>query len=452
MTDSVQIVDAKPPTRRQPDQASCADEPRNWWLAVPNEILLFIFEELSTIEGIWSLACASQRHWHTFNHNAVRILEAVIPIHTHEFIQNAMHATFNIKACHPKRYRYRQLRHLDYLHKAHERRGLMRAVTPEFTRRFLTLARKIHALAHLILDNCNWDVFNVCEKFRPVGFDKGRAHLSNYIDSDFHKGEEARTIMALWLCELHNSLYVAARTDNPPWVRTTLRGVPPENRSLPRFFRGNWSGPILTVWHGIHLMKSPKEPPGRARWPNELWPVIMDIPPLPRGSLEFGLRCRTEWPNFAAPDWANDHDTHMTILRLMWQAPLALQFFSGLRSVGPEGSDIFRLPFAYFIRFGVFNWDVKKLVKLSLLPNDEQISRDELFEYWKSLLPDSVVSAAVEAQKEDKRRYWDQIRLLRAQDRPEPQVEDDFVYRDYDASEARTGSDESDESTTAEEE
>ncbi|OAA71289.1 F-box domain, Skp2-like protein [Cordyceps fumosorosea ARSEF 2679] len=400
---------------------------RNNWLLMPSEIILHVFEELITVEDMWAMACTCRRFWAVFRTHGPLILEMVLEDDTHPWVRNVMHATFNVLAYDSAHWTYEQLRHLD----SHvPREPLSGLASPELVRRFVTRARQIHAMAHVILERCMAELWTLEDRLRPGDPLDECPELAWYLDREANPVEETRAVMGLWLCELHFVLTDAARDPRQAWVARMFQSAPLANRGVFSFFRRTWLGTLLTLWHG---MMSARHAPGELDRMLLLngdapLPARMCVLRLPRGSLDKGFRCEAELPNYSTWD-VRAMFAMSEMSRAMRARPLMNLFFESLRAVAPRRDDpLHALPLQAYIKFGVFHWDHDKLDSISLLP-DGEVSREELFKYWRSFLRPELIVAYAARQAAAKATYWANVELMVARGEPVPEPQDDAVYR-----------------------
>ncbi|ATY63080.1 F-box Skp2 [Cordyceps militaris] len=422
---------------------------RNYWPILPSEIIMSVFEELTTVEDLWCMACSSRRLWHLFHLHGPQILEMVLLDDTHPWVCNVIHATFNLQALDSCEWTYTELRHLDSYG---PREPLSPTAHPHMIRRFVTKARKIHALAHIILGNCMHHLWTLEDKLRPYDADEECPEIYWYLDREANPGEETRAVMALWMFELHFTLILACRNPHLAWVRTMFQTMPPASTDLFHFFRKTWFGPLLTMWHGLLQLKYPADFLDKQLVTDASLPRAVPLPRLPRGGLVAAHRCATELPNYS-PHNRHSMFERMQMGRVMRQQPLVSRFFGSLRAVSPEQEDddggLFQLPYRPFVKYGFFHWDHEKMQSISLLPCGE-LDRAALFRYWRGLLPDHIVAAYAKQQEGAKARHWEHMARLVAAGQPIPEPQDAALFQNILAEDPET--EEEDEEMGGEEE
>ncbi|KAJ3487857.1 hypothetical protein NLG97_g6316 [Lecanicillium saksenae] len=438
MATPVQVYDSELVTEfREP----APDSTRNNWQSLPVELHLLIFEQLKSVEEVWSLACTSRRLWLAFLACGAQIIEEVLQVHTHPWIRRVMHLRFNLEADGKTSYRYKVLRHIDaHIDSSAPFERLTRNASQGLILRFVTQIRKIHAAAHVILDHCNDNLWSIADKLRPAAFEEEYPDLEDHIEYSYHEGDETRAIMALWMCELHSAIMVAASRNDPPWVKTMVDALPRESRSVFNFFRRTWWGPIQTIFYGARAIMASR---GIQDQRYAIYSSLVSLlPSLPRGSLELSFHC--ERPLLDYSNTGHREQRKFWVTRQMCQKPLKSRFFSSIRAIGPEGDEVHRLLGQCYVQYGVFHWDNRRLMDMSLLPAEFN-DRQDLFQYWKSLLPDSEIAALVDAQKDAKRGYWQQIRERRAQGIADPEPNDEEYFEYFDSDDDRTQAGDEDE-------
>lgn len=338
----------------------------DYWPVLPSELVLHIFESLSTVEQLWSLACSSSRLWRVFRANSTRILQRVLEDDTHPWLLNIIHATFNLHARDIRLRRYEEFRHLDFSLKAPE--PLSKTAPTEFVIRFVTKTRRFHAMAHVILENCMKSLWGIGDKLHPACPDGDGMELTSCIDRQASPSEETRAVMGLWLGELYYSLTDAYSDNEQPWVKMMIDSLPAENKPLLGFFRKTWSGPLLTIKHGAQLMRL-KGDAVQNRFPPTWGNVMLCIRSgkLPRGGLAGGLYCRTALPQYPFQTLAGPSNV-TEMCKSMRQRPLTRQYFHSIRTIAPQDDEIHHLPYLPFIRFGFFHWDHNLMERLGLFP------------------------------------------------------------------------------------
>ncbi|KAJ4151544.1 hypothetical protein LMH87_012236 [Akanthomyces muscarius] len=400
----------------------------DYWPVLPSELVLHIFQSLSTVEQLWSLACSSSRLWKVFRANSTRILQRVLEDDTHPWLLNVIHATFNLHARDIRLRRYEEFRHLDFSLEAPE--SLSKTAPPEFVIRFVTKTRRFHAMAHVILENCMKDIWSIGDKLHPACPDGDGMELTLCIDRQASPSEETRAVMGLWLAELYYSLTDAYSDNEQPWVKMMIDSLPAENKPLLGFFRKTWAGPLLTITHGAQLMRL-KGDAVQNRFPPTWGNVRLCIRSgkLPRGGLAGGLYCRTA-PSQYSPQTLAGPSNMTEMCKAMRQRPLTRQYFHSIRTIAPQDDEIHHLPYRPFIRFGFFHWDHNLMERLGLFPSG-QASRHDLFRYWKSFLSTVEVAELAREQAVSKNNYWQQVAELRARNPAaligEPHDDADYV-------------------------
>ncbi|OAA80109.1 hypothetical protein LEL_03595 [Akanthomyces lecanii RCEF 1005] len=335
----------------------------DYWPVLPSELVLHIFQSLSTVEQLWSLACSSSRLWKVFRANSTRILQRVLEDDTHPWLLNVIHATFNLHARDIRLRRYEEFRHLDFSLEAPE--PLSKTAPPEFVIRFVTKTRRFHAMAHVILENCMKNLWSIGDKLHPACPDGDGMELTLCIDRQASPSEETRAVMGLWLAELYYSLTDAYSDNEQPWK--------------------DLGCPLLTITHGAQLMRL-KGDAVQNRFPPTWGNVRLCIRSgkLPKGGLAGGLYYRTALPQYSPQTLAGP--SNMTeMCKAMRQRLLTRQYFHSIRTIAPQDDEIHHLPYRPFIRFGFFHWDHNLMERLGLFPSG-QASRHDLFRYWKSFL------------------------------------------------------------------
>lgn len=394
--------------------------------SLPPEAVACIFEKLTTVECLWSLACSSSLGWTAFHLYGPRILDSVLQYDTHPWINKAIRLDFNIRAGKAQPMRYVDLRRIESDYRDNTR--MTTQVEPEFARRFVTKVRKTHAMAHVILANCMKNLWGLEGKL-PRDEDED---LSEAIDRNHNVEDEVRMVLGLWLCELHMALYIAARDDSLPWVKAMFTSMPKRNIPLINFFRRTWRGTFLTIWHGFTILHVPGDE--KARPMNRLVqpPPFMETPRLPSGSLDMTRWCPTDdFFDFRYVAGTEDGwKCYHIISQALRRTPLAMFFLTGMRAVGPRTDELFKLPEIEYIRFGLLHWDHDKLSELKLLPEPgNPYTRYELFDYWKSLLTQDTIEVHRDNQAQYKANYWARVDAIRGvgADQEDP---DDFNLYD----------------------
>ncbi|KAJ6784221.1 hypothetical protein PWT90_01799 [Aphanocladium album] len=418
------------PNETFPDNSTTS---RYIWRPVPAEIELSIFERLTSLEEVWSLACTSQRFWRLFHTHGPRIIEAVLS-NAQPYIRRIMHVIFNLRAGDRTPYTYEELQITD------DYAPLRRDASEKVIREFVSLARKIHALAHVILDDCIDSFRGLADKLRPAAFDRDHPQLEHYLTKTWNTAEELRVIMGLWMCELHWMINYSAKHNMLPWTKALLDDLPPESRSVFDFFGQTWWGALVTIWTGLMAMKAPRDIRHRLYHSGEL-PQTFGLPRAPKGSFALGLRC-----DIQLPDYSNDNcqfrEKYMLDVR-MRQNPLMMNLFGGLRGIAPEEDELHYLPHEHYVRFGLLIWGNERLKAVGLLPVN-YFDMERPFQCLRSLLADPVIAAIAGSQEQEKRLYWIEKRENRAQGiaDSEPDDNSDF-YESY-------GSESSSEATDSE--
>ncbi|KAJ2979812.1 hypothetical protein NQ176_g3020 [Zarea fungicola] len=367
------------------------------------ELILCIFSSLTSAEELWSLLSASRHCWDTFNACPVHSLDLILKNGTvHPCMHSVINFVFNLQAGGMLPPSYHHLRHIDSAKRYEE---LNRNVSPAFVRRFVTIMRKIHALAHIILDNCMTNLWMLKDKLRPRELEHGERDLAHYLDIYHNLGEETRVVLGLRLYELHASMLGANNQTGPPWGHAMLGQIDQRFRPVSCFFRATWMSTLWTIQHGLDIMNLPED---ERSGPYDLYlPLTIALPPVPKGGMEFGLQCTTERQNYA-DESGLEHRRAMA--QELHRRPLVSRFLTSARAVAPVHMALHRLPITEYLKTGLLIWDHEKVYDLGLLPWSGT-TREELFRYWRNLLPDKVVLQHADTQAQEKVRFWFRSRL-----------------------------------------
>lgn len=215
------------------------------WLSLPLEIKLRILEELTTVDELRALDCSSKGQCNVFKCYGVQILENNLEDDAGPWIRNVIYATFNLLAQDSRDWSYTELRHIDSFA---PRQHLSREATPEFVRKFVSLARKIHVIAQVMLKNPQGNLVSLWEKLAVNNFNPECPETNACTLS-----EETRAIMGLWLCQLYDVVRKAYGEDDLRLVRRTRKWIPSD---LPvyKFFRRRWCDTLVAVAVELSVM------------------------------------------------------------------------------------------------------------------------------------------------------------------------------------------------------
>lgn len=405
------------------------------WSRLPTDVILTIYLNLDKVDELWAMMCTCSPFWNVFFLFPHRIFNEVLTVDTHRLIRGVINVVFNLRAHDCGQLTYKKLRHIDQYSNFQllSTKGSSWDII-----RFISMARRNHALSHVILSNCMKNLWSVKDKiqFREPGATEHRADIESYVGTRANLSEESNAILCMWLIELHETLYDVAK--DLPWVSKLLASVPPRMRHITDFFRRRWQGTMLTVWYGMQTMNfsSQEEICKHFRGTFEV-PARFRLEKAPKGWLQKAFHCDLVRPGYSYDHYDNVHDFQYLWKRMRY-LPTAWDYLVDQEALGFNDADLYRLPMFEYIPMGLLHWDTEKLIKLGLeedIHYEREKTIDGMFQHWKSLLSPEVIAYHAEQQSERKDQFERHLDALYAVEQFAPNAaklvaQDDWVMTD----------------------
>lgn len=370
-------------------------------LELPSELLFQIYLRLDNLDAVWALMCTSQRLWTAFHLHPVLVVEAVITNGLPCQVVSVIKTVWNFRSSHPKAMTLGEMRYID---EDLGNESLNPNVSAEFVRSFIALSRKVHGIAHVVLDDCLVNLRAIHRKLCPFPTLFPEIPQNEYpprVDPrpflcppDW--GEEMRLIQGLWMCDFHNLLMQALQKDDPAWVSIELGELESAAELILEFFFGNgWSGTFWTISHGLAIMEFPPEQRAAPYCEATMLPDTIDLTvPLRAGGLEMAARCGME--TFTVHPLKKERRLYDHLLGDMNPETDGYQFLiADNTAIAPMASDIHRLPVCEYAHLGLMHWSSDRMRGLGFIyKNDPRIFRiwqTRVYDYWLSILPDGLV-------------------------------------------------------------
>ncbi|KAM3479220.1 hypothetical protein MY5147_001835 [Beauveria neobassiana] len=384
-------------------------------LELPNDILFRIYLHVGSLDTAWALMCTSRKLRAAFHVDPVKVVDTILTNSMPDPLLGLVQAVWDLQS--GARSRRMTLRLMRYIDQAHctSSFNTHAAVSAEFVRGFISLARKIHAMAHCILEHCLTNLNNIQEKLCPFptlypeierlcSWKSGRwrrVESAKYLAPPSWS-EKLRMMQGLWLCVFHSSL-VQAQQEGDAWICAELAQLERDSDlRVEHFFGNGWAGTFWTIDHGLAVMHLPPQDMDAPYNEAVVLPATMPLPTLPRGTLARAA-AQSYLESFKHPPAGLEE--------LAWDEmdPETEGYWFLIGDdvgVAPVVSALHRLPACEYAHLGVLHWSWDRMHALGLTYRGDHriyaIWHGRVYNYWLSLLPQWLIKRWESIQARDK--------------------------------------------------